>query len=90
MGSQVEDVTGATLLDFVGQFATDDGVEGLDDLEDSGAAAGAKVPGLDAGLLLAEVVEGDEMTSGEVKDVDIVSNGCAVARVVVCKCQYII
>lgn len=83
VGGKVEDIALAALDNLVGELAADDGAEGVDDFEDGAAAAGAEVNGLDAGLLLAEVVEGNEVALGEVEHVDIVADGGAVPRRVV-------
>lgn len=83
VGSQVEHVTGATVNNLIGKVAADDGAEGLDDLEDGAAAAGSQVPGLDAGLVLAEVLKGSKVALGEIDDVDVVTDGSAVTRFVV-------
>jgi hypothetical protein len=84
VGGEVEDVACTTGSDFVGEVAADGGREGLDHLVDGAALAGAQVPGADAGVLLAEVVEGGEVAVGEVEDVDVVADGGAVLGVVVC------
>jgi hypothetical protein len=84
VGGQVEDVAVAAGVDLVGEVAADDGAEGLDDLEDGAAAAGTEVPGLQTGLVLSEVLEGDKMAAGEIKDVDVIADGSAVVGGVVC------
>lgn len=83
VGGKVEDVTCAAGSDFVGKVAADGGGEGLDHLVDGAALAGAQVPGADAGVVLAEVVERCEVAVGEVEDVDVVADGGAVLGVVV-------
>lgn len=59
VGRQVQNITRPAGDNLVLEVAADDGAEGIDHLEHGAAAAGAQVPGLDAGLLLAEVVEGN-------------------------------
>jgi hypothetical protein len=54
---EVENIACTTLDDFVGQIATHGFGEGFDDVEDGAAAAGAKVPSFNAGILGAEVIE---------------------------------
>lgn len=83
VGGKVEDVACTARSDLVGQVAADGGGEGLDHLVDGAALAGAKVPGADTGVLLAEVVERCEVAVGEVEDVDVVADGGAVLGVVV-------
>lgn len=78
VGGEVEDVAGAARRDLVGQVAADRCAEGLDHIVDGAALAGAEVPGAHAGLLLAEVVERDEVAVGQVQDVDVVADGGAV------------
>ncbi|KAJ6444934.1 LOW QUALITY PROTEIN: putative quinone oxidoreductase [Purpureocillium lavendulum] len=73
VGRQVQDVTRSARDHLVGQVAADDGAKGLDHLEHGAAAAGAQVPGLDARLVLAQVVEGDEVAPRQVDDVDSVA-----------------
>lgn len=78
VGRQVEHVTLPPLDDIVGQVATHDLAERLDHLEHRGATAGAQVPRLDAGLVLAQVVESDQMALGEVAHVNVVADGGAI------------
>jgi hypothetical protein len=85
VGGQVEDITRAARGDFVGEVTADGGGEGFDHLVDGAAFAGAQVPGADAGVVLAEVVERCEVAVGEVEDVDVVTDGSAVLGVVVWK-----
>jgi hypothetical protein len=63
-----------------------DFAECVDHLENGASAAGAQVPGSDAGLGFAEVVEGCEMAFGEVDDVDVVADCGAVSGGVVWLC----
>lgn len=84
VGSQVQDVTRSAGNDLVLQVAADDVAKSLDDLKDGAASAGAQVPGLDTGLLGAEVVEGLQVASSKIHDVDVVSDGGSVAGGVVC------
>jgi hypothetical protein len=76
-------VTLAARGDLVGQVAADDVGEGLDHLEDGAAAAAAEVPGFDAGLVRAQVVECHEVALCEVEHVDVVADGGAVFGFVV-------
>jgi hypothetical protein len=86
VGSKIENVSLSSGTDLVGKIATDDLAEGLDNLKDSAATSGTQVPCLDTGLVLAQVVEGHQVTAGKVDNVDVVSDGSAVARGVVYKC----
>ncbi len=61
----------------------DDLLEGVDHLEHGAAASGSEVPGADAGVGFAEVVESREMAVGEIDDVDVVANGGTVSGGVV-------
>jgi len=83
VGSKVEDISLSSGADLIGKITADDLAEGLDDLEDGAATARTQVPCLDTGLVLAEVVEGHQVTAGEIDDVDVVTNGSAIARGVV-------
>lgn len=83
VGGEVEDVTLSSRSDLIRKITTDNLAEGLDDLKDGAASARAQVPGLDAGLLLSEVVQSNEMASGKVDNVDVISNGGAVSGFVV-------
>jgi hypothetical protein len=83
VGSQIENVTGAAGSDLVGQVAADGLGKGADHLVDGAAAACAEVPGADAGVVGAEVVEGFEVAVCKVEDVDVVTDGGAVVRGVV-------
>lgn len=84
VGSQVEDVTGTAGGNLVGEVAADGGREGLDHLVDGAALAGTQVPGTDAGVVLAQVVQGLQVAVCQVEDVDVVADGGAVVRGVVC------
>jgi hypothetical protein len=64
VGSEVEDVTSTTRGDFVGQIAANGGGERLDHFVDSAALTSSQIPGADAGVILAEVVESCEVTVG--------------------------
>lgn len=54
-------------------------------MENGTALASAKVPGAHARVVGAQVVEGLEMTSGQVEDVDVIADCGAVVGGVVCK-----
>lgn len=84
VGSQIQDVTGTAGSNLVGEIAADSGRESIDHLVDGAALAGTQVPGTDTGVIGAEVVEGLEMTICKVEDVDVVTDGGSVARLVVC------
>ena len=84
VGGKVEHVSESPVNDLVWQIAANDVAEGLDHLKDCASATGAQVPGLDAGLVLAEVVEGGQMATREVEDVNVVANGSAVLGGIVC------
>ena len=64
VGSQVKDIALAATYDFIWQIAADDFAESLDDLKNSAATSRAQVPGLDSRLLLAKVVEGNQVAAG--------------------------
>lgn len=83
VGRQVEHITGAASDHLVRQVAADGVAESLDHVEDGAALAGAQVEGGDAGLLLAQVVQRDQVAAREVLDVDVVTDGGAVVRLVV-------
>lgn len=85
VGSQIQDIAGSAGNDLVFQIAPNDSAECLDDLEDGAATARAQVPGLDTGLVGAKVVESDQVASGKIDNVNVVSDGGSVARGVVCR-----
>jgi hypothetical protein len=68
---------------LIREIAADGFAEGLDHFKDSGATAGAEVPGAHTGVVGAQVVEGFEVALGEVEDVDIIADGGAVVGGVV-------
>jgi len=82
---EVKHVTGTALDDLVGEFAANGFVEGGYHFEDGGAHTGAEVPGAHAGMHGPEVVEGCQVASREVFDVEVVADGGAVFGVVVCR-----
>lgn len=80
---KIEDIALSSGVDLVGEVTADDLAEGLDNLKHGAATAGTQVPGLDTGLVLAEVVESDEVTTGKIDNVDVVADGGAVSGGVV-------
>lgn len=80
---QVQDIAGSLADDLVFQRVADDLAERVDHLEDGAAASGPQVPGSNAGLLLPEVVQSRQMALGEINDVDVVADRCAVSGFVV-------
>ena len=52
-------------------------------MEDSATLSSSEVPGAHAGLVIAKVIEGDEVALCEVEDVDVVADGGAVVGGVV-------
>lgn len=74
----------AAVNNFIGKIAANNRAESLDHLKDSAAAPGAEVPGLDARLVVAQVFEGSEMSLGEIDNVDVIADGSAVVRRIVC------
>lgn len=85
VGSQVQDITGSASNDLVLQVSADDVAESLDDLKDGATTAGTQVPGLDTGLLGAEIVEGLQVASSKIHNVNVVSDGGSVTGGVVCR-----
>lgn len=83
VGGKIQDIPLSTSDNLILQVASDNGTESLDHLEYGAAAARAKVPGLDARLFFAQVVESDKVASSEVEDVDVIADGGAVGRLVV-------
>jgi hypothetical protein len=83
VGSKIKHVSLSSGADLVGKITANNLAECLDNLKDGAATTGTKVPCLDAGLVLPQVVEGDKVAAGEVDNVDVVADGCAVARGVV-------
>ena len=75
---QIKHVTCSTLDDLVREVAANTLREGFDHVEDGGPATGAKVPSIDAGLLLTKVVEGSKVALREVEDMDVVPDCGAV------------
>lgn len=83
VGSQIEHVTCSSADDLVWKIPTHGMTEGLDHVEDSAALAGTQVPCAHARVVRAEVVEGDEVTFCQVKNVDVVADGGTVLGLVV-------
>jgi hypothetical protein len=88
LGGEVQDIAlsaadnlavklGCLTLSFAG-IALNDLSESSHHLLNTGASSRAQVPGLDTGLVLAEVLEGSKVTTGEIEDVDVVTDGCSV------------
>ena len=84
VSGEVKNVTSATGGNLVGHLAADGVGEGGDHLVDGATLSGSQVPGAHTGVIAAEVVEGFEVAVGEIEDVDVVTDGGAVAGVVVC------
>lgn len=83
VGSQIENITSSSAYDFIGELAAHGIGEGVDHIVDGAALAGTQVPGTHAGMFGSEVVQGDEVTLGEIENVDVVANGRAVFGIVV-------
>lgn len=83
VGSQVQNVTGTTGGNLVGEVTADSGGEGADHLVDGAALAGTQVPGTDTGVVGTKVVQGLQVTVSQVENVDVVTDGSAVVGVVV-------
>lgn len=56
---QIQDVTGTARRNFVGQVTANSSRKGFDHFVNGAAASGTQVPGADAGVVGAEVVEGE-------------------------------
>lgn len=78
VGGQVKDVTVPAGANLVGQLPTDGLGKGLDHVIHGRALARSQVPGLGAGSLGVKVVERDNVTTGEIEDVDVVTNSRSV------------
>lgn len=83
VGREVEDVAVAAGRHLVGEIAANGSREGANHVVDSAALTGAKVPGTDAGVICAQVVEGLQVAVGKVEDVDVVANRGSVVRVII-------
>jgi hypothetical protein len=83
VGGQVQDVAGTARSNLVGLVLADGRGEGLDHLVHGAAATGSQVPCAHARLVGAQVVEGFQVAVGQVQDVDVVTDGGAITRVVV-------
>lgn len=75
---QIQDVTLATLRDLVREITAHDIGKGLYHFKYGGSLAGTEVPGFDAGLVLAEVLERDFVALGEIENVDVIADCGAV------------
>lgn len=85
IGSQIQNIARSSLDDVELERLAGDLAECVNHLKDSAAASRSKVPCSDTRLLLSEVVEGCEMTLGEIDYVDVITNGGTVSgRVVYC------
>lgn len=83
IGGQIQDVAGTARSDLVGKVATDGGREGLDHLVDSASATGSQVPGAHTRVVGAQVVQGEQVTVGQIQDVNVVTDGGTIAGLVV-------
>lgn len=74
VGGEIQDVPCTSADDGEGQAAAHCSAESFDHMEDCTAFSCAKVPGADAGVVIAQMLERNEVTLGEVEDVDIVAD----------------
>ena len=80
---KVKHVALAAFDNLVSQLAANNRAKSIDDLKDGAATARAEVPGFDSGLVVAEVVESNQMTLGEILDVNVIADSGAIARRVI-------
>ena len=85
VGGKVEDIASSSVNNLIWQVTTDSLGEGLDNLKHGAALAGPQVPGTDTRAMLTQVVEGDQVTLGEIQNVDVVPDGGSVFGSVVYK-----
>ena len=64
--------------------------KGLDHVQHRTALAGAEIPGADAGVVLAQVVERHQVALREIQDVQVVADGRPVVGGIVCPCASIV
>lgn len=83
VGGQVQHITGTTGGDFVRQVTADGGREGLDHLVHGAATTGSQVPCAHARVVGAQVVERKQVAVGQIQDMDVVTDGGTIARVIV-------
>ena len=80
---QVQHVSRPAADDLVLQILTAGGAEGFDHVEDGRAFASAEIPRPDARVVLAQVGKGGQVASGQVEDVNVVTDRGAIGRAVV-------
>lgn len=80
---QIQHVSSPPPHNLIWQLFPHGSTERLDHVENGASLARPEVPGAHAGLVVAEVVEGDEVALCEVEDVDVVADGGAVVGGVV-------
>lgn len=79
VGRQIKHITRSPLHDIVLERVTNDLAESINHLKHGAAASGSQIPGPDARLLLAEVVQRSEMAFGEINYMDVVPDGSSVS-----------
>jgi hypothetical protein len=80
---QVENITLSPRHHIVGQVTAHNLAKGLDHLEDRAAPTRSQVPRLNAGLVLAQVVQSNQVALGKINNVNVVADGSAVSGRVV-------
>lgn len=78
VGGEVENVTGAAGGNLIRKVTANGSGEGANHLVDGAALAGTQVPGADAGVVGTQVVEGLEVTIGEIENMDVVTDSGSV------------
>lgn len=63
---KIQNITGPAANDLVRHISPHGGAEGLDHVEDRTALTGSQIPGSYARVMIAEVVEGEEVALREV------------------------
>lgn len=78
VGSEIQNIALSARHNLVWQVTAHDLAEGIDHLENGAATSRAEVPCLETRLLLTQVVEGDQVATGKIDDVDVVTDGSSI------------
>lgn len=80
---EIQNVTSPACNHLVRKIAANCCAEGFDHVVHGAAFSGSEIPCAHTWVLLAEVIEGNQVPRGEIENVDVVADGSAIFRGVV-------
>ncbi len=84
ISGEIQNIASSPLDDLIWQVSTNGFTESFDHIVHGTSFTGSEIPCPYTGVVLAEVIEGDQVAFCEVDDMDVVADCCAVLPRVVC------